>query len=485
MKNTQLGEPRHIVKYDHHSGKRIFARLFSSTVSLTESKIFYALIGSFIGAVFFLMPAEVVTCLFILLGLIGLVLVGVVSVDNTAIVADHRGITLPLVLLRAAKGKTHRAWSELQLVMFTRDERSTADSPEQLVLGFVGNETVELQLDGMSKDGLERLLLAITTYCPEAEMIPKNALEKLNLRPGDGNRSLLSYTGLWKSDLSERFGSTVVVPLDSGDTLQNGRIKIIGQIAFGGLSAVYLAEDKNKSTVVVKEAILPGLVDDILRTKSLEMFQREAKLLAAINHPRIAKVLDYFVEDSRHFMILEHIIGKNLRTFVEEKGPQSERLVFMWAGELTDILVYLHSRTPVLLHRDLTPENLLLERDGSLTLIDFGAANLFIGTATGTVVGKSAYIPMEQFKGKACPASDIYAFGGTMYYLLTGRDPEPFSESSPRAEGVAVTADFDRLIADCTKVDASDRINDAIELKQRLKEVTNTNHGQSALQSTD
>ncbi len=140
-----------------------------------------------------------------------------------------------------------------------------------------------------------------------------------------------------------------------------------------------------------------------------------------------------------------------------------------WAFEIVALLEYLHGMKPPVVHRDLTPENFIIGSDGTITLIDFGAANEFLGTATGTVVGKNAYIPIEQFRGKAAPRSDIYAFGGTLFFLLTAKDPEPFSQSNPLACGAVVSSRLNDLIRLCTVVEPEKRIQDVEELKRELK----------------
>ncbi len=148
------------------------------------------------------------------------------------------------------------------------------------------------------------------------------------------------------------------------------------------------------------------------------MFQREAKILQGLNHPYIARVLDHFVENDRHYLMLEHVNGVDLRA-VKEHGQQGERLIMRWALDMALITSYLHSKDPPIIHRDITPDNIVLDRLGSIKLIDFGAANELLGTATGTLVGKQCYIPPEQFRGKATTQSDIYALGCTLYYLAT------------------------------------------------------------------
>src|SRR5262249_51278705 len=106
--------------------------------------------------------------------------------------------------------------------------------------------------------------------------------------------------------------------------------------------------------------------------------------------------------------------------------------------------------------------------DGEVFLIDFGAANEYVGVATGTLVGKQAYIAPEQFRGKAAPQSDIYALGGTMHFLLTGEDPQALSSSHPRAINKNVSDAIDELVAEATRLELADRIASAHELSDRI-----------------
>jgi serine/threonine protein kinase len=150
-----------------------------------------------------------------------------------------------------------------------------------------------------------------------------------------------------------------------------------------------------------------------------------------------------------------------------------------WAGQIGRILEYLHAQEPPIIHRDLTPDNLVLDsvKDGvlgqedSIVLIDFGAANEFIGNATGTLVGKQCFIAPEQFRGKAVPASDIYALGCTLHFLLTGEEPDALSVSHPRVLNAQVSEDLDQLIAEMTAMDVEKRIASAGEAIMRIEKV--------------
>ena len=108
-------------------------------------------------------------------------------------------------------------------------------------------------------------------------------------------------------------------------------------------------------------------------------------------------------------------------------------------------------------------------------LIDFGAANEFVGTATGTLVGKQAYISPEQLRGKASTSSDIYALGGTLYFLLTGTDPEALSASRPKSQNESVSSAVDDLVKQCTEMEEHDRFPHARDIKAVLSKLHEEN----------
>ena len=158
------------------------------------------------------------------------------------------------------------------------------------------------------------------------------------------------------------------------------------------------------------------------------------------------------------------------RTYVKDKGGVSERQALTWAREIADIVEYLHTRETAVVHRDLTPENLVLDMRGSLILVDFGAANEFVGTVTGTLVGKPSYISPEQFSGRANLQSDLYSLGAVLFYLLTATDPEPLSVNSPRSLKPEISESFDRLVQD-SYLRAAELVHGKLpELERQLQE---------------
>jgi serine/threonine-protein kinase len=240
-----------------------------------------------------------------------------------------------------------------------------------------------------------------------------------------------------------------------------GAFRVIKQIAAGGFSAIYLIEDDERNKFVLKESVLPQNLDEVCRNKATEQFQREATILAKLNHPQIAKVFDHFMENGRNYLRMEFIDGPNLRKYVMDNQAQPEGITVNWTNEMANLLVYLHDLSPPVVHRDFSPDNIVVRKDGKLVLIDFGAANEFIGAATGTLVGKHAYMAPEQIRGNAEPASDVYSLGACTFFCLTGRDPEPISTSSPMRDGAKVSDWFDQFVRRCTQLDTAERFHSA------------------------
>jgi len=358
--------------------------------------------------------------------------------------------------------------------MRLREVPKKSGTARMLQFQFASGGAFSLEVEGISREDLKKLVLSVQTYSPSAQI--SNLLPDLDLGiPLDGSSwDASSFTKLWDDECARRFGSTLFVPLQAGSQLQQGNLKIIRQLAFGGLSATYLAVRRDGEMVVLKESAVPQNADPKLKAKAVELFHREAALLGVINHPNIARCFDYFIEDGRHYLVLQYVGGQDLRHFVTENGPQAEDIALRWAQEIVELLVYLHSMDPPVIHRDLTPDNLVLKADGTVALIDFGAANVFVGTMTGTMIGKQCYISPEQFRGKAVPRSDIYSFGCSAHFFLTGADPEPLSQSHPRAVREDVSLEFDNLIASCTEPQVSARIASAPELLAMLKELRRT-----------
>lgn len=424
------------------------------------------LIAAFQGGILANLDLALLSLIFMLVPATA-VLTIVVCRDNTFEVGEN-GIKIPVRFILQTFGRSHFNWKSLKAVAFQTDGKLSVE-PEDMCFQFTGLGRVPLRMDGFDRDDIPKIMLAIQAYAPTTPFLPD--LDQIQGLTKTTASIPMSFTKLWEEELNNRFGSTIFVPMEAGHQLQDGRVKIVGQIAFGGLSAIYLAKLDDENLVVIKEAVVPQNADEASKEKALEMFQREAQFLVKLNHPRIAQVYDHFVESGRNYLILQYIEGKDLRSYVKENGPVPEEVVSRWGAEIAELLKYLHSLETPIIHRDLTPDNLVLARDGSISLIDFGAANAFMGTATGTLVGKQSYISPEQFRGKARPISDLYSLGCTLHYLLTGKDPEPLAVSHPREVNPAVTEKMDEFVAALTQQEDEDRMQLASDAAAKAHEI--------------
>jgi len=215
------------------------------------------------------------------------------------------------------------------------------------------------------------------------------------------------------------------------DSVLKKRYKICEAVKKGGMGAVYKARDMNLNCTCAVKELLPAPFDKPEKQKkSQEWFEREAKILAKLDHPNLPAVTDYFVENNRYYLVMNFIEGKDLDTLLKEKGktglPEGE--VIDLGKEILKILVYLHNQKPPVIYRDIKPANIMLHKDGRPMLIDFGIARKIQPSShtQKTAIGTPGYAPEEQCYGRVETRSDIYALGATMHHLLTGIIPEPF-----------------------------------------------------------
>ena len=170
--------------------------------------------------------------------------------------------------------------------------------------------------------------------------------------------------------------------------------------------------------------------------KTMELFEREARILAQLKHPAISDYLNYFqVEDSQEkswYLVQKFISGQSLSTLVENGWRTTEEEIINLATQILEILIYLHNLKPPVIHRDIKPQNIIRQPNGKFYLVDFGAVtDIYRQTLVGssTVVGTYGYMPPEQFRGQAVPATDLYALGATTLYLLTYSSPAEFPQN--------------------------------------------------------
>jgi serine/threonine-protein kinase len=217
-----------------------------------------------------------------------------------------------------------------------------------------------------------------------------------------------------------------------------GKYELVRKLAMGGMAEVFLAKAAGpmgfEKTLVLKR-ILPDLAQE---SSFIQMFLSEAKLVARLTHPNIVQIFDFGESEGTYFVAMEYIDGPSLRTLVKRAGAQGlflpptvcARLI----SQACEGLAYAHdfadpdTGEPLgIIHRDVSPDNILLSRQGAVKVVDFGiakAAGQSHKTESGVVKGKLAYMPPEQLRAKALDRrADVYALGVVLYELLTGQRP--------------------------------------------------------------
>jgi tRNA A-37 threonylcarbamoyl transferase component Bud32 len=394
------------------------------------------------------------------------------DVQGARIIVNKEGLGLPPSLLGIGASRW-LSWTDIRKFEIARNIWGRP----YLLLGLKSKGSCRLALSGLSGENLEQLLVSLEIWADKAVWSSKAIEFRDSLQNQNRGLTGWSYTQLWEEELCRHFNPTTFVPLEPGRKLRSGTLEIIRQLAFGGFSAIYVAQDQSGETVVLKEAVIPDSEAEPLKKKAMELFNREADLLAKLHHPQIARVKDHFIEEGRNYLVIEYVAGENLRQLVKRQGQQPQSRVIEWAKQMARILQYLHSQTPPIVHRDFTPDNIILKNDGSLVLIDFGAANQFLGNATGTLLGKPCYMAPEQVKGRAEPSSDLYALGGTLYFLLTANDPEAIAVAHPRSINDKVTVHLDEIVARLTAPNVKDRPGNATAVVSLLDSLSSASSG--------
>ncbi len=217
--------------------------------------------------------------------------------------------------------------------------------------------------------------------------------------------------------------------LNAGTILQH-RYRIVRLLGQGGMGAVYRAWDTRLNVpVALKEMIpQPGL-DAHTLARLRQQFQQEATVLARLKHPHLVRVTDFFEEGGNVYLVMEFVEGENLAECIGRAGVLPEPQVLVWARQLLDALAYCHAQGVI--HRDVKPQNVIIQPDGQAVLVDFGLVKLWDprDPRTRTMVrgmGTPEYSPPEQYEaaaGHTDPRSDLYSLGATLYHALTGQPP--------------------------------------------------------------
>jgi outer membrane protein assembly factor BamB/tRNA A-37 threonylcarbamoyl transferase component Bud32 len=289
---------------------------------------------------------------------------------------------------------------------------------------------------------------------------------------GDGQRIPTAYLPKEASTLAP------------GTIIQN-RYEIDRVIGIGGMGAVYRVRDTRFKDAIKWDALKEMIIkfaDNLDQQTRMRNFEREANLLASLNHHLIPKVNDFFAESNRAYLVLDYIQGKNLEdVLMETSGFLDEQLVVGWAIQICEVLDYLHSFRPLpVIFRDLKPSNVMLTPQNQTMLIDFGIAKIIQPQRRDTMIGTEGYSPPEQYKGFVDPRSDIYALGAMLHQLLTASDPRletpfTFHERPPRLLNPNISPEMEGVIMKCLAYQSDQRWQSAGELHNALQQVLHLN----------
>jgi predicted Ser/Thr protein kinase len=205
-------------------------------------------------------------------------------------------------------------------------------------------------------------------------------------------------------------------------TVLSGRYRIESKLGSGGMSTVYLARDETLDRPVAIKMMHREISE---QPDHLERFNQEARSVAKVSHPNVVTVIDAGEDAGRPYIVLEYVEGETLKQRIRREGPLDSRDATAIAIEIARGLAVAHARR--LVHRDIKPQNVLIEPSGRAKLTDFGISRQLEQdgmTATGRVVGTTDYVSPEQALGKSVdPRSDIYSLGIVLFEMLTGNVP--------------------------------------------------------------
>lgn len=275
-------------------------------------------------------------------------------------------------------------------------------------------------------------------------------------------------------------------------TVIDGKYEILSEIGRGGMSYVYLAQDKRLTkSWAVKEIRTRGNSKDEGVINSLIA---EAYLMKDLDYPDVPSIVDMIETGETMYIIMDYVEGEPLNEVLERDGSQQMEKVLEWSIQLCGVLRYLHTQDPPIIYRDLKPANIRLKPDGKIKMLDFGTAcrykngKLIDTVAKGKLVkavamGTPGYAPPEQHDlGSTDTRADIYAFGMTMHHLLTGIDPQskdyvyiPIRQYSSlkvkedTKETREVLEGLEEIINICTELNPDDRYQSCDELMWYLE----------------
>ena len=267
-------------------------------------------------------------------------------------------------------------------------------------------------------------------------------------------------------------------PRCQAGTRLHGRYVLERLLGSGGQGRTFAARDLQRdATVAVKELSLARVRD----WKSVELFRREATVLAGLDHPGVPRLVESFEEERAgitfFYLVQELVPGESVAVALERGARWNEDQVRALADGVLEILEYLHGQSPPVIHRDIKPSNILQRPDGGITLVDFGLVRDVARPEGGSTMsaGTPGYAPPEQYAGRAVPATDLYALGATLVALLARRDPvdllSPRTQRLAFRDHVTIGDDLARIVERLLEPDPTRRYETAAAVRRDLASV--------------
>jgi serine/threonine protein kinase len=259
-----------------------------------------------------------------------------------------------------------------------------------------------------------------------------------------------------------------------------GNYKVLERLGSGGMALVYLCAHAHLQRRVALKVLPTSNAKD---AEFLKRFYREARAAAALEHPNIVRAYDVDQDQNKHFLVMEYVEGALLQELVQKSGPLSPERAAHYASQVATGLQHIHDSG--LVHRDIKPENLIVDRTGTVKILDLGLARFQESEEilTRGIIGTPDYLSPEQCRDShnVDIRGDIYSLGGTLYFLLSGRQPFPegsiaqkltFHQTKQpraiRADRPEIPAELEMVVAIMMAKDPADRYQTPLEVVEAL-----------------
>lgn len=243
------------------------------------------------------------------------------------------------------------------------------------------------------------------------------------------------------------------------------KYRIEEEIGKGGSGIVYKAQDERLGRTVAVKEFHGG-----------RYARKEIELLKKLKHQALPDIFDYIVAGEKKYLVMEYIEGVTLESYVKKFGPICQKQALVWAGELAQVLHYLHGRGEPVIYRDMKPSNVMINDRGEAKLIDFGSAYFKYEERQEQIcTGTYGYAAPEQFGRSAGSVvderSDVYGLGATLHYMLTGSDPSlpPFLIQPLRFYNAALSPGLEKVIKKATEKERERRYQNIAQMEEALK----------------